>query len=315
MPRKSPEERHDQAKTDALTKEMNDAFKDLNANSGEMDEYLKKSLGRLTPDQIADAAPDIGKSITDAVPDMAKANENLASPNSVHVDVNDSDQLSDISDGTFYTANTLSGLSTTYANASEELQDETEDQGDTLYDIWKALRVRGIKIDKPFLENNMKPVFKDAVYDAAGEALEDYYMLQSADKGAVTNALKKGVPLKGLGAKLGAAAQPGKNKNGTVRAAMGSDEALQKMAAAPKAPGNAAGGLVTGIGANGMAQVSPAPGEGLASVGKGERIMPAGGGGGGAQVIELRLRGDLGRIIDVRAQNVVSNHETMKTRR
>jgi hypothetical protein len=41
--------------------------------------------------------------------------------------------------------------------------------------------------------------------------------------------------------------------------------------------GNAAGGLVTGI-SGGMAQVSPAAGEGLASVGRGERILPAGGG-------------------------------------
>ena len=57
------------------------------------------------------------------------------------------------------------------------------------------------------------------------------------------------------------------------------DEA--KKARGPKP--NAAGGLVTGI-SGGMAQVSPAPGEGLASVGRGERILPAGAGGGGASI-------------------------------
>ena len=199
----------------------------------------------------------------------------------------------------------------------EDAQEESEDQGGTLDDIFKALRVRGIKLDKPFLENNFKKVFRDATYDATGEALEDYYMLQSADKGAVMNALKKGVPLKGMGAALGAAAQGGVDKK-TGKFVPGQDtsSALQTMAQAPTAPPHAAGGLVTGIGSDGMAQVSPAPGEGFTSIGKGERISPAGaGGGGGKQVIELVLKGDLGRIIDVRAQNVVSNHETMKTRR
>jgi hypothetical protein len=195
----------------------------------------------------------------------------------------------------------------------EEAQDESEDQGGTLDDIWKALRVRGIKIDKPFLENSIKPVFRDAVYDAAGEALEDYFLMtQHSD--VAEAALKAGVHGAGqiLHGGPEALAKATKDK-------MDKDAADAKANAAPKttmAPGHAAGGLVTGIGSDGMAQVSPAPGEGFASIGKGERISPAGaGGGGGKQVIELVLKGDLGRIIDVRAQNVVSNHETMKSRR
>ncbi len=51
--------------------------------------------------------------------------------------------------------------------------------------------------------------------------------------------------------------------------------------------GHADGGVVTGI-SNGMAQVSAAPGEGLASIGKGETILPAnasqGGGGSGVTI-------------------------------
>jgi hypothetical protein len=202
------------------------------------------------------------------------------------------------SNSTIYTHDThLEKLLGKSMGADEDSQEESEDQGGTLDDIWKALRMRGIKIDKPFLENSIKPVFRDAVYDAAGEALEDYFMM-TRHAGAAEAAIAAGV-------------------HGVAKISRDGDAALGKATQAQlaknKAPGNAAGGFVTGIN-NGMAQISPAPGEGFASIGKGETIGRAGG-GGGAQVIELRLVGDLGRIIDVRAQNVVSNHETMKTRR
>jgi hypothetical protein len=64
---------------------------------------------------------------------------------------------------------------------------------------------------------------------------------------------------------------------------------------------HAAGGLVTSI-VNGKANVSRLPaGEGWAAIGKGERIIPAGGGGGGGNVkVELQLKGDLGRFVDAR---------------
>jgi hypothetical protein len=65
------------------------------------------------------------------------------------------------------------------------------------------------------------------------------------------------------------------------------------------AQGNAMGGLVTGV-ARGMAIVA-SQGEGLASVGKGERIVPAGGGGGasGVNVVVNGIGGpDLARLIE-----------------
>jgi lambda repressor-like predicted transcriptional regulator len=66
---------------------------------------------------------------------------------------------------------------------------------------------------------------------------------------------------------------------------------------APPAQKNAAGGLVTGI-ANGMAIVA-AQGEGLASVGKGERIVPAGAGGGPVTVNVAGVGGrDLANLIE-----------------
>jgi hypothetical protein len=54
--------------------------------------------------------------------------------------------------------------------------------------------------------------------------------------------------------------------------------------------GHATGGMVTGI-HNGMAQVTAAAGEGLASIGKGERIIPRGGGGGGGTPVNLNFEG------------------------
>jgi tRNA A58 N-methylase Trm61 len=58
---------------------------------------------------------------------------------------------------------------------------------------------------------------------------------------------------------------------------------------------NAEGGVVT----------RPAPGEVLASVKPGERIVPAGGGSGGS-TIRLELVGDLSRIIRAEAHNAIA---------
>ena len=64
--------------------------------------------------------------------------------------------------------------------------------------------------------------------------------------------------------------------------------------------GNAAGGVVAGA-AGGLAKiVRPAPGEALASVGKGERILPAGAGGGGAIKVELSFKDDMDRYIQAK---------------
>jgi hypothetical protein len=65
-------------------------------------------------------------------------------------------------------------------------------------------------------------------------------------------------------------------------------------------PATAGGGMVTGVG-GGIAKINPAPKEGLASVGVGERIMPAGKGGGGAPNIVINVNGiggsDLGNFL------------------
>ena len=206
-----------------------------------------------------------------------------------------------------------------------DLLSEVSDQGDTLSDIWQALRMRGIKLDKPFLENNVKKVFTDATYSAASDALTDYYFLSQADSKSVIAAVQKGADPRSLGKEIQKRVV-GDNAKGVK--GMSVDDALKDVANTAamtskmgggmpnmQLPGHADGGMVTAV-AGGMASVRPAPGEGLASVGKGETIGKAGGGGrGGAQVVELRLKGDLARIIDARSQNTINNHERMKTRR
>ncbi len=183
--------------------------------------------------------------------------------------------------------------------AGEEVLDAFDAQQGTLDNIFKALRIRGVKLDKPFVENTLKKAQRDATYDAASEALADYYMLSKADSQEVQAAIKHGADPTKLGAALSRASRAGTTAG----------DYLKSVIEAP----HQAGGVVTGV-AGGRALVHPAPGEGLTSIGKGERIVPAGGGGGG-QVIELRLKGDLARIIDARSHNAIAEHEKMKTRR
>lgn len=168
----------------------------------------------------------------------------------------------------------------------EDMAEQSEAQADTLMAIWKALRMKGIKIEK-FVGEHVKDTIHDAVLDAASEALLDYYMYQGAPQEEVAKALGAGVSPKEFGRKM----REGMVKGGNP------GEVLKDL----QTPANASGGFVTSI-TGGLARISAAPGEGLASVGKGEAITPAGGGGGKVQV-ELSLKGDLGRIINAHADD------------
>ena len=73
---------------------------------------------------------------------------------------------------------------------------------------------------------------------------------------------------------------------------------------------NAAGGLVTGT-QGGLAMVTAAAGEGLASVGPGERIVPQG--GGGNLLMQINVQGvggkDLARIIEAKVADGVYEYK------
>ncbi len=134
----------------------------------------------------------------------------------------------------------------------------------SLQDLWNALRMKGIKFDRTQLEGLYQDVIHKGTYLGAQDALAEYALYTATDPGGVLKRMKDS-GFQGVG-KLA-----------------NSLEDQMETAKKERAGANAAGGLVTGV-AGGMAQISPAAGEGLASVGRGERILPAGAGGGGISV-------------------------------
>lgn len=130
--------------------------------------------------------------------------------------------------------------------------------------------MKGIKFDRTQLEGLYQDVIHKGTYLGAQDALAEYALYTATDPGGVLKKMK----------------DSGFQGVGKLAESLG-----DQMDAAKKsreAPGNAAGGLVTGVG-GGMAQINPAAGEGLASVGRGERILPAGAGGGAS--ISLTVNG------------------------
>lgn len=135
-------------------------------------------------------------------------------------------------------------------------------------DIHTALRKQGIKIDKSFLENQYQKSIREGVLDASRQALLEFATYTAADPSQRLEAVKK---------------MFGESAVGN----MASNLADQTGVTLPK---NAEGGVVTGI-SNGMATVSPAAGEGLASIGRGEQIVPAGSRSGSGGNVTLVVQG------------------------
>jgi hypothetical protein len=147
---------------------------------------------------------------------------------------------------------------------SEAVIDSIDFMGDatvnSLQDLWKAMRVKGIKLDKTQLTGDIQ----QTVYKGAQEALFEYALYTSTNP---ANTLKK-------------MKDSGFTGLGNLASGFEKQQADSKAAGRPTLGGNAAGGVVTGVN-GGLANVNPAPGEGLASIGRGERIVPAGAGRGG----------------------------------
>jgi len=163
----------------------------------------------------------------------------------------------------------------------EQLAAATE-SGNTLGDIYKALRVKGVRMDWKFHKDDAESIIEKGVLEGSRQSLLEYFVY-SADKEGTMKALKEGKGAKDIGA-----------------------DALK--AAGPKQPGNAAGGV----------PMRPATGEVFASIKPlSEAIIPLDklGGGGGGAVIELRTTGDLTRFIDARViDGNVKFNKNAKTR-
>lgn len=127
-----------------------------------------------------------------------------------------------------------------------------------LQNLYDALRRRGIMLDQVQLQGTFKSVIQAGTLQAMRVALFEYAMYSSADQAKLIQRMKD----TGLGADLATSYETAKSL-----------------------PGNALGGDVVGIAA-GRAVVA-SPGEGLASVGRGEKIVPAGRGGGNTIILNV----------------------------
>lgn len=168
---------------------------------------------------------------------------------------------------------------------------------DSVKDLERTVADKGVKIDPSTINGPLSDEMAKSVYEGASRALFEYYMYSSLNQTSVSAAMSKGIS-------PAAIAQSMTNTTGATPSA-----ALANLMSP-----NAEGGVVSGI-ANGMARVSrfpPAPaGEGWASVGRGEKIMPAGAGGGTTKV-ELELKGDFRRFINARIVEGAAAHDRNK---
>jgi hypothetical protein len=159
----------------------------------------------------------------------------------------------------------------------------SEEMKDGITQVEKKLKK--VKIDKSFLTSDYQKTIEAAVLSAVQQALFEYYMYSTLmDKSKLQQYVKGG---------------------GTDAAGF-----LKQMREENPADSNAAGGVVTGVG-NGMATVRAAAGEGLASVGKGERIVPSGGGGGGGINISVNGVGgqELAKIIQTKVVDGIAEYK------
>ena len=146
----------------------------------------------------------------------------------------------------------------------------------SLQDLWKALRMKGVKLDKVQLNGEYQDVIHKGTADGARDALFEYALYTSSNPAATLKKMKAS-GFGGLDKLADTFEDQQKSKTG------------EKLINVDRGP-HAAGGIVTDVG-GGLANVSPAPGEGLASIGRGERIVPAGGGGAGGGGIHIHVNG------------------------
>lgn len=133
-----------------------------------------------------------------------------------------------------------------------------------------------LKMDTGFLNGPYSKAIETSVLAAVRTALFEYYMYKDIDQGQMAQMMSStGMSGRAVSQAFGEDAQKG----------LGGEDALSSIALR----GHASGGMVTGVN-NGLAQVTAAAGEGLASIGRGERIIPKGG-GGGAPTVNLNFGG------------------------
>ena len=157
------------------------------------------------------------------------------------------------------------------------------------------------KMDTSFLNGHYSKAVETSVLKAVRVALFEYYMYKDLKQQAVVGAMKSG----GLTASTIGAAVSNQAINNDKYGA-------DALSALSTRPANAAGGLVTGIN-GGLATVTAAAGEGLASVGAGERIVPKGGSAGGGTNVNISVNGiggaDLARYLETKVADGIYEYK------
>lgn len=181
----------------------------------------------------------------------------------------------------------------------EEMQAQLEQQetiNGTLEEVVTALRQKGVRLDKSWMDNHMKKMVEEATLDALRVGLLEYYLLQTLGSGDVLAAMKNGLDPKALFKGLSEGAAKGQTP----------DEFIREKGGGGKGGGGAAAG--------GTPAAGTAP-DGAPVTAGGTKT---GGGGAGGDItvrVELSLKGDLGQLIDARAQQVIVRHEAAAGRR
>lgn len=134
-----------------------------------------------------------------------------------------------------------------------------------------------MKMDTGFLSGPYSKAIETSMLAALRTALFEYYMYKDIDQGEMAQMMQSsGMSGRAVAQAMGEGALGGMVAEDTMNAIT--------------LKGHATGGMVTGV-SNGLAQVTAAAGEGLASIGKGERIVPRGGGGGASTPVNLNFEG------------------------
>lgn len=156
---------------------------------------------------------------------------------------------------------------------------------------------QGIKLEKGFMTGDYERSTEKAMLAALRTALFEFALYSAKDPKEMLQQMESS----GLSA-------------GSMASSFLADPANSKYLGTPL-PANATGGMVTGV-TNGVAQVSPASGEGLASIGRGEAIVPAnrqGGGGGGGDTFQINVNGlggqDLARHLESEVPKIIYEYK------
>lgn len=153
------------------------------------------------------------------------------------------------------------------------------------------------KMDSSFLSGPYSKAVEGSSLKALRTALFEYYMYKDLNQANVVSAMQSG------------ALNPASFSSSFTAASaagMTGEQQLERLTA------NAAGGVVTGV-SGGLANVTAAAGEGLASVGVGEKIVPAGGGGGKSGALNVNVEGvmtqDLARFIKTKVVETIYEYK------